>query len=62
MKEKQENTTGLSSMLMHVRVKLETKYIHKQELMPEVTDNVFAPVTEFLSSGSSKYIINNLGI
>jgi hypothetical protein len=48
MKEKQNNTTGLSSMLAHVRSRLETTYIYTQNVVAELTVRVCTAFTEFL--------------
>ena len=55
MKEKRNNTIGLSSLLAPVRVKLETKYIYTQKLVAGVTGHVFTTLKVLLSNYSSKY-------
>jgi len=55
MKEKRNNPIRLSSLLVHVCVKLETKYIYTKELVAGVTGHVFTTLKVLLSIYSSRY-------
>lgn len=55
-KEKLNNTIGLSSLLVHVCVKLETKYIYTIKLVAGVTGYVFTAMNELFSISCGTYI------